>query len=397
VTDDAGTQTAALSGVGALPATDSLSPVALSFGPQVLQTVSAGQQVTLTNAGDTPLQLIAAQITSGHFTAVNGCGNSLNGHASCSITVRFAPKSVGMQTGVLIISDQFRNQTVTLNGSGVAPAGVSLSPLDGVAFGPTGVGLTAAAQTLTLANHGDVALTIQNIAVTGDFAIVTNGSTCGASVAAGVDCTIRVEFAPTAAGVRPGSVTVADSGAGSPHTVALSGIGIDFSLAPDGPVTQTVAAGGGATYALLLRGAAGLPGTADMACAGAPAYATCTVTPSGPAIAGTTLVTVTIATASADLRIPERPGERQHEVWLAVLLPAGLMLIRRARPGAMLALLLVSSAIGLGGCSAPRLIPGTTNGSSAGGGATPKGTYSVTVSGSSAGLTRSVGLTLVVQ
>ena len=59
----------------------------------------------------------------------------------------------------------------------VAPAGVWVSPLDGVAFGPTGVGLTAAAQTLTLANHGDVALTIQNIAVTGDFAIVTNGST----------------------------------------------------------------------------------------------------------------------------------------------------------------------------------------------------------------------------
>jgi hypothetical protein len=71
--------------------------------------------------------------------------------------------------------------------------------------------------------------------------------------------------------------------------------------------------------------------------------------------------------------------------------------MRKVRPGAMLALLLVSSAIGLGGCSAPRLIPATTNGSSAGGGATPKGTYSVTVSGSSAGLTRSVGLTLVVQ
>jgi len=397
VTDSAGTQTAALNGTGELPATDTLAPLAVSFGPQVLNTTSAMQAVTLTNSGDAALQLIAAQITSGDFTVVNECGNSLNGHASCSLTVAFVPKSVGAQTGVLRVSDQYRTQTISLEGTGVAPAGVSLSPVGGVAFGATGVGLSAAPQMLTLTNNGGVALGIHSVTVVGDFAVVPGSNTCGATLAVAEACTMQVIFAPTAAGVRSGSVTVADSAPGSPHAVALSGIGVDFTLMANGPLSQTIVAGGSATYALLLRGSAGLPGSAAMTCGGAPANATCVVTPGAPSIAGTTLVIVTIATTSAGLEIPLRPGERGREVWLALLVPLGLVFVRRARLGSVLAVVLVCGVIALGGCMAPRLIPATTNGSSGGGGATPKGTYDVTVSAGSAGLTRSVGLTLVVQ
>ncbi|HKO19985.1 MAG TPA: choice-of-anchor D domain-containing protein [Acidobacteriaceae bacterium] len=398
VADSAGTQTAALSGTGLLPATDAVAPSALSFGPQVLSTASATQQVVLTNSGDTALQLIAAQITSGDFTVVNGCGNSLNGHASCALMVAFVPKSVGAQSGVMTVSDQYRSQTVGLSGTGVAPAGVSTSPVGGLAFTATGVGLSAAAQTVTLTNNGGVALAIQSVTATGDFAIVAGSNSCGGTVAVGSACAVQVVFAPTAAGVRSGTLAVADSGTGSPHTVALSGMGVDFVLAANGPVSQTIAAGGNATYGLLLKAAAGLPGTAAMACAGAPAYATCTVTPNGPAISGTTLVTVTIATTSAGMEMPMRPGERRGEVLLALVLPVGLLFARRIRMGRLTVLVLVCGAIGLGGCSASRLVPATSGSSGGGGGgATPKGTYNVTVSGASAGLTRSVGLTLVVQ
>jgi len=209
---------------------------------------------------------------------------------------------------------------------------------------------------------------------------------------------MQVVFAPTAAGARTGTLTIVDSAVGSPHIVALSGMGMDFALAVNGPVSQTITAGGSATYALLLKGAAGLLGTAAMTCAGAPAYATCTVTPNAPSIAGTTLVTVTIATTSADLEMPVRPAERERGVWLALVLPVGLLFVRRARMGRLMSVMLVCGAIGLGGCSASRLVPATSGSSGAGGGgATPKGTYNVTVSGASAGLTRSVGLTLVVQ
>jgi hypothetical protein len=123
------------------------------------------------------------------------------------------------------------------------------------------------------------------------------------------------------------------------------------------------------------------------------------VTPAGPPIARSTLVTVTIATTSAEMRKPRRPGERRHEVWLVLMLPVGLLLVRRGRLKGLVALILASGVVGLGGCSASRLVPTTSGspGGGSGGGATPKGTYNVTVSGTSAGLTRSVGLTLVVQ
>ena len=398
VTNSVGTQTAALSGTATLPATDTLAPSALNFGPEILNTASGTQQVMLTNSGDTALQLIAAQITSGNFTVVNTCGNSLNGHASCALTVAFVPKSVGTQTGVLTVSDQYRGQTVALSGTGVAPAGVSTSPVGGLSFGATGVGLSAAAQTVTLTNNDAVALTIQSVTATGDFAIVGGSNSCAGTLAIGSACTVQVVFAPTMAGTRSGTLTIVDSAAGSPHTVALAGMGVDFALAANGPVSQTITAGGSATYALLLTGAAGLPGTAAMACSGAPAYATCTVTPNGPAIAGRTLVTVTIATTAADLEIPVRPGERGPEVWFALMLPVGIVLARRRRLKGLVALILIGGAVGLGGCSASRLVPATSGSSGgSGGGATPKGTYNVTVSGVSAGLTRSVGLTLVVQ
>jgi hypothetical protein len=399
VTDTVGTQTAALSGTGTLPATDALAPGALSFGPQVLNTASATQQVMLTNSGDTALELIAAQITSGDFTVVNGCGNSLNGHASCALTVAFVPKSVGAQSGVLTVSDQYRSQTVSLSGTGVAPAGVSTSPVGGLTFAATGVGLSAAAQTVTLTNNGGSTLGIQSMTTSGDFAILAGANTCGTSVVVSTACTVQVVFAPTTAGMRSGALTITDSAAGSPQTVALTGMGVDFTLAANGPVSQAIAAGGSATYALLLRGAAGLPGAAAMACSGAPANATCAVTPNGPAIAGSTLVTVTIATTSAGVEMPARPGERRTEIWFALLLPVGLIFLRRrVRLRAAMTMVLVCGVVGLGGCAASRLIPGTTGSSGgSGGGATPKGTYNVTVSGTSAGLTRSVGLTLVVQ
>jgi hypothetical protein len=54
--------------------------------------------------------------------------------------------------------------------------------------------------------------------------------------------------------------------------------------------------------------------------------------------------------------------------------------------------------MGAAGCGASRLIPLTSNSSTgSGGNPTPAGTYNLVVSGASAGLTRSVGLTLVVQ
>ncbi len=388
ITDSAGTQTASLSGVGLLPATDTLAPLSLTFAAQQLNTASAAQQVTLTNAGDAALQLVAAQITSGDFTVVNGCGNSLNGHASCSLLVAFVPKSVGAGAGVLSVTDQYRSQTVALSGVGVAPAGVSLSPVAAMSFAATGVGMTAAAQTLTLTNNGGMTLTIQSIGVIGDFAIVAGSSTCGASLGVGATCTAQIAFTPMAGGVRAGSVSVADNAASSPQSLQLTGMGVDFALGANGSTTQTIAAGGQAVYPLLLSSAAGVPGTAAFTCSGVPAHATCVVNPAAGALGGTSTVTVTVATSVAGAAL-HWPGERQL-VWLALLLPLGFG--RRWRRIALMGCLLA-----VAGCGASQVIPGSGPGGGGTVSPTPSGTYNLAVSGTSAGLVRSVGLTLIVQ
>jgi hypothetical protein len=396
ITDSVGTQTASLTGVGVQPATDTLAPLSLSFGAQPLNTLSTTQQVTLTNSGDAALTLIAAQIVSGDFTVVNGCGNSLNGHSSCSMLVAFAPKSVGVGVGVLTVADQFRSQMVTLNGTGVAPAGVSLSPVGGMSFVATGVGLIAAAQTVILTNNGGLPLAIQSFATAGDYAIVAGSNTCGVSLAAGAACSAQVVFSPTVAGARVGSLTVVDNAAGSPQSLRLSGTGVDFSLSANGPTTGTVSAGSQAVYGLLLSSVAGVPGTVTFTCGPVPAHATCTVNPATPALGGITTITVTVATsvAGASLRWPLG----RQVAWLAGLLPFWWLFLDRRSVRRMGVVAGLGCVLMIAGCGASRVIP-ETNAPSGGGTVipTPAGSYNLVVAGASAGLVRSVGLTLIVQ
>jgi hypothetical protein len=399
ITDSVGTQTASLTGVGVLPATDSLTPLALAFAAQQLNTTSATQQVTLTNAGDTSLLLIAAQITSGDFTIVNSCGNSLAGHASCSLLVAYVPKSVGAETGVLTVSDQYRSQTVALSGTGVAPPGVSLSPYSTIAFAATGVGMTATPQSVTLTNNGGLPLAIQSIAVTGDFAIVAGSNTCGTTLAVNAACTLQLVFAPTASAARTGTFTVTDNAASSPQSLQLTGTGVDFTLNANGSTTATISAGSEAVYPLLLSSAAGVPGTVAFTCASIPAHATCLVNPATSALGATSTITVTVATsvAGAELRWPLLPG-KQHLSWLATLLPLGLLGLGRRRARRLRALAMLCCVLLIAGCTVSRLIPSSS--SSSGGttaAPTPSGTYNIVVSGTSVGLTRSINLTLIVQ
>jgi hypothetical protein len=405
ITDDSGTQTASLSGIGTSPATDALSPLALTFGPQQITTASAAQQITLTNTGDLPLTLIAAQITSGDFTAVNACGNSLNPHSTCSINVAFQPKNVGPLTGVLSVSDQYRMQTVTLNGTGLAPPGVSLAPFSTVIFPATGVGITAAPQTVTLTNNGGVPLLVQGIVITGDFVIVPGSNTCGSTVAVSAACTMQVAFAPTTGGPRSGTLTVTDNAVNSPQILTLTGTGVDFTLNPNGGTSLTITNGQNAVYPLLLSSAANIPGTAIFTCTGFPANSTCNVTPSSVALGNTTTISVTVLTGVSStalfsrLTINRQTMNRPSMFWLATLLPMGLLALRRTRRSSLVCFALLGCLITASGCGAGRAIPlgSGSNPNPTPIPITPAGTYTIVASASSAGLTRTVNLTLIIQ
>ncbi|MDE2219742.1 MAG: choice-of-anchor D domain-containing protein, partial [Gammaproteobacteria bacterium] len=110
-------------------------------------------------------------------------------------------------------------------------AAVSPSPLD---FGNWATGTTSAVKNLTVTNTGNTALA--NLTYTGigaPFTRVTTGTfpagqpNCGANLAIGAACTIKIRFAPTAAQSYNGSVTVAAPGATvTPVPVVLSGAGV---------------------------------------------------------------------------------------------------------------------------------------------------------------------------
>lgn len=302
----------------------------------------------------------------------------------------------------MVISDQFRSQTVSLNGLGVAPPGVSLSPAGTMSFPATAVGARSTMQAVTLTNNGGLPLNIQSVSVTGDFALVSGG-TCGSGLAPATTCTYQVVFAPTAGGSRSGALVLVDNAANASQTLSLTGSGVDFSLAADGSTTISVANGKSAIYPLLLSSAAGMSGSATLTCTGAPVNATCVVSPTSAPLGATTLVTVTAATGvtttTAQRESPGPGSRRMSPLVFAGLLPIGLLIRRRGRVMGRLAMLAIL-CVGLGaGCGSGRAIPvmGDGGGTLDPGAVTPAGSYTLTVTATASGLTRTMNLSLTVQ
>jgi hypothetical protein len=98
------------------------SPTKLAFGTQAINS-SQTMPVTLTNAGQTPLNIGGISITgtnSGEFSEVNNCPASLSPAAGCTISVTFAPTVKGARTGTLIVTDNVAGgqSTAALSGTG---------------------------------------------------------------------------------------------------------------------------------------------------------------------------------------------------------------------------------------------------------------------------------------
>jgi photosystem II stability/assembly factor-like uncharacterized protein len=290
---------------------------------------------------------------------------------------------------------------------------VSLSATS-LPFGNQLVGTSSATQNVMLTNSGNATLTL-SIAVTGtnsgDF---SQTNTCGASVAAAANCMISVMFKPTATGNRAASVTITDDAVGSPQAVGLTGIGTDFTLsaATGGSTSATVTAGQTATYMMQVTPISGFSGSVTLTCAGAPSEASCSAVPSPVMPTGSTAVpfTVTVTTTAASLMVPRgQPSRwtppvspRQIGLPLLAILTVFALLIRcgdvlRTKRAFVYAPALVIVALGLiwiGGCGG--------GGGGGGGGVvhnpgTTKGTYTLVLTGSSAGVNRPVNLTLTVN
>jgi hypothetical protein len=192
----------------------------------------------------------------------------------------------------------------------------------------------------------------------------------------------------------------------TPTTPTITVTGNDFSLSSPG--TATVAAGANVSVKITVSGQSGYNGTISFtqaSCSGLPPEATCNFSPALLTGSGSTLVTVFTAT-------PHARGGKQatlsHGPQLWTLTSGGLLscvllfgVPKKRRWSKMLSLLffalLITSVSCGGGGSSGGSGGGGGGGSGAGDPGTPKGTYTVTITGTSGSLTHSTSFSLTVQ
>ena len=403
VSDALRTQTAVLTGTGLAPPALSVNPSSLSFSMQQPGVPSAPQTVTVSNTGGAPMANVGFQITgpaaASYSVGATTCGSLLNGGGSCTVQVVFTPAVTGAIAAVLTVSSSTLGVTpasVSLNGSGQVSGGLSGSPAQ-LTFPVVGVGQSSAALPVTISNSSNYAIGSLSLAINAPFALTQNN--CTASLAAGASCSAAIVFQPVASGTATGALTVSSSTVASPATVALSGVGFDFSVAVAGASSISVAAGQTASYSVTINPASGAPGSFTYTCGTLPANALCLFNPATTTVsAGATgSVMVQISTGKSGSARMESPAG-----WRMLPMVCGLLLLplafgrRRKALFKALFLVLLAAVIsaGISSCNSSGV---SIKGGSGGGSGTPTGTYTIPVTFSSTGISDAVTVTLTVD
>jgi hypothetical protein len=231
------------SGVTAAVSTGSLAFPTTSVGSS-----SSSQPIVLTNTSTSTAMAIGTIVASGNnsssFQVSNTCGSSLAANASCQINVTFVPTASGNLVANVIVTDSAGNspQQISLSGTGGAVPTVSLSSLF-INFDDLGTGVTSAAQSVTLTNSGNGALTISGISLGTTTptppigtTVYAESTTCGTTLAAGASCLISATFTPQGWTTYSNTVTITSNASSSPDAITLTGTGI-----PEATITFNVA------------------------------------------------------------------------------------------------------------------------------------------------------------
>lgn len=372
--------------------------------PTFIGQVSLGSftkdQILISNVGNADLLISSLSVTgqnASDFTTDIGLCATVHAPSTCLISVTFTPSATGTRNATIVINDNQVGspQSFAVSGNGLGSAYSVPSTFD---FGNQVVS-TSRPQVFTITNSGNLPLEISSVVGTGDFSATEN---CF-SVAAGASCAITVSFSPSSAGARTGTITISDNTFSATRQISLTGNGTDFQLTGNvtGPVSTTVASGQPATYNLNLAGVGGFSGSVTLACTGAPVSASCAVVPSTIQLTGSGSVpfTVNVTTQKviSALAIPQVFVAGFGVLSLLGLVP--LFFSHNARRTVMARSMIALSILLLVACT-------TMVGCGGGGGGTPTqhtvqntppGTYTLTVTATSAGASRQINLTLVVQ
>ena len=209
-----------------------VSPASINFG-DVAVGQSLQRAVTITNAGTANLTILEFTSSNPRFAASVALPLTLSPGATRDLFVNFQPTNAAVESGTLTIrsNDAATPQaTVTLAGRGTAGGGgpstgtpaMTITPAS-LAFGDTGVGVNKDLN-LTIRNTGTGALVISSIAASQPSFSMVGSSTL--TILAGAEQVIAIRFAPTAAGLVTGVLTINSNDPARPaFTVPVTGTG----------------------------------------------------------------------------------------------------------------------------------------------------------------------------
>lgn len=394
-----------------------VTPGSLNFGTQPVGIASAPQSVTLTNNTSDPIPFASSDLAfmgsnSADFaSASNTCGASIAAGASCTVSVTFTPSVASAGSATLVITVTITNGGVSssqsfnvgLNGTGGSAPAVGLSP-SSLVFGGQLEGTTSGAKAVTLTNTGNSPLMINSIVASGDFHQENNCPQNPATLGAGAACTIHVTFSPAHAGPRMGALTITDNASDSPQTVPLSGTGWEFNLSA--PASVSIKGKKSVQFNVTMTPLGGFDQAVALNCSVVlKKKSSCTVNPDSVTASDgvtpqTAVVTVmgkeTLATLPT-LPVPPLTWQAIEVVLpqLTVLLALSVLLLTRTRLRTRLGMataafvLLFVAGCGYVANQQTRLNSLTANLKNGGG--------SVTITGTSGGVTKSVTVTLTTK
>ena len=209
-----------------VPLSLSISSFSLNFGYEQIGVSSPSQTVNVTNASSHTVTFTSVTF-SGNYAGTNTCTGTLNPGLSCKITVVFTPTVAGTRSGALTLKDNSPGsptQVISLTGVGETYA-ISFSP-SSLTFPNTLVG-SSSGMSATLINDGIVPVNITAISVVPPDGTFTETNNCPATLAVNQSCTVNVVFTPPDVFTYTETVTVTDTAPHSPHTMSVSGTGVD--------------------------------------------------------------------------------------------------------------------------------------------------------------------------
>jgi hypothetical protein len=279
-----------------------LSPQQINFGNQPLNSTSDPTTVTLTNEGSAPLSISGITVSGDFAQTNNNCGTLLPaGGSTCTLQTTFTPSQPGQQIGEVSISDNSPGSPhhITVTGNGVFAAGSLILSPTSLSFPAQVVAATSPPQSVVLINNGNVAVTLTNIVITGDYA---QTNTCGnlpttpTVLNVGQACTISITFTPTATGNRGGSLAIQSDATKNP-SATFTGIGIPvYALSSNTRSSVLLIGTTASTFSIAASAPSTFTGSIALACG---TGATCSFNPTSIMAGQTSTLTVSHLSATS--------------------------------------------------------------------------------------------------